>query len=218
MESIYADRIQQCGRGWHRPWLVLSIALLLLGGLARLGAPRRPGQDDAHSRYLSSEIGQTSSRFRLLAEPIDGVLPWTADLDRALACARKNDLLVFVAFHAVTDTNARVNELDVLPQPSVERALKPYLRVMLHIDWVPPGFYHVPPGHDAQRADGRANLAFERKRFGSEQEPLYVILRPTGGTTFDIVAQYEEGIIRDQASFLRFLRDPEQWRADQPTQ
>ena len=89
--------------------------------------------------------------------------------------------------------------------------------MQLYTDKVPNGLY--PPelrdrfGGDVtrQRADASANLAFEKKAFGSEQLPLYVILDPAPSGDdgkIAVVAIYPEGKISDTSAFVEFLKEP----------
>ena len=44
--------------------------------------------------------------------------------------------------------------------------------------------------------------------FGSEQLPLYVILKPKSDDTIEVVGIYSEGKINDVEGFKKFLADP----------
>jgi hypothetical protein len=59
-----------------------------------------------------------------------------------------------------------------------------------------------------RQAEGEANLNFQRKVFGTEQLPLYVILEPTGGGGAKVLGVYDEGLINDPAKFAEFLKKP----------
>src|SRR5262245_15267562 len=101
MASIYADRVEPYARNWHRPWLVLLAFMMVLWGLEWLTSNKPPAPPVVCE-------GPPGSKYRAGVE-VAG-LPWTGDLDAALACALKDGRQVFVAFHAVTDVNARINE------------------------------------------------------------------------------------------------------------
>ncbi|HZZ81976.1 MAG TPA: hypothetical protein VFE62_25985 [Gemmataceae bacterium] len=145
------------------------------------------------------------SRFRAAVD-IEGLL-WTGDLNAGLACARKHDRRVFLAIHAVADTNARYNELTAFREPRVRTAMKRYLLVMLHVDWVPPAFL-LTPTHGELRKVGEANLKFEQVRFGTLQEPLYAVLQPTGDGDFHVVGIHDQVCLRDTERFESFLHYP----------
>src|SRR5262249_31936179 len=51
--------------------------------------------------------------------------------------ADRENKLIFIDFAAITDTNGRDNELNVLPKPEVSEQLKKYARVRLYTDRVP---------------------------------------------------------------------------------
>lgn len=156
MVSPYATRVQEYGNDWHRPWLIFGSFLAVFLGIIWL---TRPTPDV--SQIVCWSCGQ--SKFAD-AVNIDGLL-WTADLNAGLACARKHNRRMFVAFHAIVDTNARVNEITVFRERRVQSALKPYVLVMLHTDFVPEEFYQHQPDHDTQTSDGDNNRNFEIKTF-----------------------------------------------------
>lgn len=198
MASPYADLIADYGRGWQRPWLVLLSTALLCSALRWLTSDGPEAQT----------ICTPASGSRWQAAVNVGELSWTADLDAALRCGRENGRDVLIAFHAVTDTNALMNEHEFARNRNLRAALKRHVLVMLHTDAVPAEFYQTPPEFEAQRCDGAANLAFQVKTLDTVQEPLYVVVRPAGNGKFAIVGVYDEARINDAEGFARFLRDP----------
>jgi len=162
----------------------------------------------------------------LLPEPQEGKkegLAWGGDLKHAIEDARrqtrasKRPQLVFVDFTGETCKNCKLNEREVFSKPDIRDLFKPYTLVQLYTDKVPDGLYALELrekfGGDVtrQRADAVANLAFEKKAFGSEQLPLYVILDPTpdgDDKKIAVVGIYPEGKISDSAAFAQFLKGP----------
>jgi thiol:disulfide interchange protein len=141
------------------------------------------------------------------AEIVGGELPWSADLRQTLDDARARGGRVFVDFTGVTCTNCKLNERDVFTKPEVKELFKQYALVQMYTDTIPEAFYESDPGLDRRDADALSNLEFEKKAFGEEQLPLYVILKPepTGKTT--VVGVYREGKINDEPGFIEFLKN-----------
>lgn len=140
------------------------------------------------------------------AETVGGDLSWSADLKGTLEDARAKGGRVFVDFTGVTCTNCKLNERSVFTKPEVKELLKRYSLVQMYTDTIPEGFYESDPGLSRRDADAAANLDFEKKGFGEEQLPLYVILRPepTGKTT--VLGVYDEGKINNEPAFIEFLK------------
>jgi hypothetical protein len=201
MASTYADRVATYGRQWYRPWLILLLPLSIVAVLHLLWWQPRSALPKSSEACLS----QAGSRFRSPVYIDD--LPWTADIDLALACASKQKRRVLLAFHAVTDMNARYNERAVFPLEQVKSGLRAYVLLVLYIDFVPESFCRSAPGVDERRKDGEANLTFEEQRFQTAQEPLYAVLEPKADAGFEIVASYKEGRIVNVAGFVRFLHE-----------
>src|SRR5262249_35257296 len=153
----------------------------------------------------------------LLPEPgrhaADG-LAWGGDLkialdDARIAAGRAPDRqLVFIDFTGVTCKNCRINENDVFTKDEIKQLFKKYRLVQLYTDTVPPEYYPKPPTLDRREADAAANLWFQRKAFGTEQLPLYVILEPQTNGKIDVVGRYDEGKINNVEAFTEFLRKP----------
>ena len=85
-------------------------------------------------------------------------------------------------------------------QPKIRESLKKYVTVALYCD-------RVPPECDTQKTPSD-NRRLRDETFKSAQLPLYVIVKPTGGGKFDIVAVYGEGKINFPNRFARFLEKP----------
>ncbi len=185
------------------PQLILSLVFLALG------------------LYLSPALfghRPTGAVFRwidsFLLPDAKSELAWKGDLNQGLESARAQRKLVFVDFTGVTCTNCKFNEANIFTRTEVKSLLAKYSLVQLYTDIVPSEFYPAEErsqfgsNTDRQRADAAKNLAFQRERFGTEQLPLYVILRPLPDGKFEEVGQYEEGKINDTTGFVNFLSKP----------
>jgi hypothetical protein len=199
MVSPYSDLVESVGRQWCRPWLflLLLLTLPLLWYFLMLETPSK-------AQFVCKNL--PGNRYRADVHIDD--LVWTGDMEVALQCAFKQGRQVFVAFHAVTDTNARFNEVNVFRDKRVKLAFKDYALVMLYVDLVPDCFYRQMPDWHAQRKDGEANMKFLEQRFHTAQEPLYVVLQPTVNGDFEIIGEYDEARINDLELFVQFLQDP----------
>jgi hypothetical protein len=148
----------------------------------------------------------------LLPEPSAGgagELPWSSDLPAAVERARAGDKkLIFADFTGVTCTNCKLNEKAVFPLPEVEKLLRRYALVSMYTDEVPAAYYRGAVADALREAEAQANLTFQRKAFGTEQLPLYVILEPLPGGKVRVVGVYDEGKINDVPRFVRFLSQP----------
>jgi thiol:disulfide interchange protein len=156
----------------------------------------------------------------LLPEPGKSELPWSGNLKGVLDEARAEQAqtgkpqLVFVDFTGETCTNCKINEKTVFSKPDIRPVFQKYHLVQLYTDKVPNKFYSGALrsrfGSDVSRQhdDARANLLFQKKAFGTEQLPLYVILEPRPDGKVEVVAKYEEGKINDEAAFAQFLKGP----------
>ena len=160
----------------------------------------------------------------LLPEPSESGaagLAWNGNLPRAIEEARVEakrtgqPKYVFVDFTGETCTNCKFNEKNVFTKSEIKKLFEPYSLVQMYTDKVPDGFFS-PRLRSAfgtsvarQKADAEFNLQFQRDTFGTEQLPLYVILRPIPGEDrIEEVARYDEGKINQEADFARFLRKP----------
>jgi hypothetical protein len=95
--------------------------------------------------------------------------------------------------------NCKFNESSVFSQAAVSELLRRYVLVQLYTDVVPSRYQPTTSAEE--------NTRLQREEFGSDQLPLYVILRPTNGK-YEVVGQYVEGKINDVEGFKKFLRDP----------
>jgi thiol:disulfide interchange protein DsbD len=134
-------------------------------------------------------------------------LPWRSDLPAAIEHARRTNSLVFADFTGVTCTNCKNNERNVFPK--FKDLLKKYTLVQMYTDEVPAAFYtHPPRGEDRDHEALDANLVFQRKAFGTEQLPLYVIFEPLPTGKTRVVGVYDEGTIQHPDRFEAFLKQP----------
>lgn len=157
----------------------------------------------------------------LLPEPSEGKssLAWSGNLEHAIEEARaerrktRERKLVFIDFTGESCVNCRWNENNVFNKAVVKELFQPYKLVQLYTDIVPNNFYATrlgdsSPGIARRKADGEANLWFQRRYFGTEQLPLYVILEPLLDGKIDVVGVYSEGKINNESAFVSFLKEP----------
>jgi thiol:disulfide interchange protein DsbD len=158
----------------------------------------------------------------LLPEPSHGKgdLAWSGNLKKAIDEARAETKktgkrsLVFVDFTGETCTNCKINENNVFTKPDIRDLFKRYKLVQLYTDKVPDEFYSPEAqakfngGVTRQKADAAANLWFQKAAFDTEQLPLYVILEPRADGKIDVLGQYDEGKIMNDAAFAQFLKTP----------
>jgi thiol:disulfide interchange protein DsbD len=141
------------------------------------------------------------------AEVVGGDLPWSADLRGTLNDARAKNRRVFVDFTGVTCTNCKLNEKNVFVKPEVQELFKQYGLVQMYTDTVPAVFYDADPGTQRRDLDADANQKFENDAFGTEQLPLYVILKPEPNGKVTVVGVYDEGKINNEPAFVEFLKN-----------
>ncbi|CAN5198893.1 hypothetical protein BH11PLA2_BH11PLA2_47970 [soil metagenome] len=188
--------------------LFLGLGVYLLPGLFKTadGKPQRPnGVVFAWvDSFLLPEAMPTTG---------DGnELPWSTDLFTAIDNARKERLktglpkYVFVDFTGVTCTNCKYNEANIFPLPNIHESLMTFNLVQMYTDDVPGEFYAVPPPQAELHAEALANLSFQKKAFGTEQLPLYVILEPLANGQVRVVDVYAEGKINTKDKFAAFLK------------
>ncbi len=176
----------------------IGLGLYLLPGLFM-------GSNDERQRPGGTVFAWVDSF--LLPEPGKDDLKWSSDLAAALEDARHRNESVFVDFTGVTCTNCRLNEHNVFPLPEVQRLLKKQRLVQLYNDTIPPQSYASPPSAGEQKEDALENLDLERTKFGTEQLPLYAILKPEPNSTkVKVVAVYNEGKINSVDRFVAFLK------------
>src|SRR5262249_13605910 len=111
-------------------------------------------------------------------------------------------------------TNCSLNEQNIFGKSEIQQLFKPYLLVKLYCDTVPLKYYSPEdrPAAEAGRrkADAQINADFEAKAFNGIDLPLYVILEPMTAGTITVVARSAQGLIRSEAEFAEFLREPQQ--------
>jgi thiol:disulfide interchange protein DsbD len=158
----------------------------------------------------------------LLPEPTEskGELAWSGNLKKVIDKARADyektgkPQLVFVDFTGETCTNCKINERNVFSKSDIRRELQRYQLVQLYTDKVPNKFYsdavrsQLGSKTERQRDDAATNLRFQREAFGTEQLPLYVILRPERDGKITVLNKYKEGKINNDAEFAEFLKKP----------
>jgi hypothetical protein len=88
----------------------------------------------------------------------------------------------------------------VFSQRSVKDLLSRYARVQLYTDVVP--VRYEPTTSAAE------NRQLMSEKFGNAQLPLYVILKPLPGETYQVVDVYNEGKINNVEGFIDFLQKP----------
>jgi thiol:disulfide interchange protein DsbD len=154
----------------------------------------------------------------LLPERSD--LVWSGNLTNAIDEARAElkktgkRSLVFVDFTGETCTNCKINENGVFTKPDIRALFERYRLVQLYTDKVPDDLYspelRARFGGDTsqQIEDAHANLWFQKAAFNTEQLPLYVILEPRADGKIDVLGQYDEGKIINDAAFAQFLKAP----------
>ncbi len=160
----------------------------------------------------------------LLPEPSESGahgLAWNGNLPRAIEEARAQakrsgqPQYVFVDFTGETCTNCKFNEKNVFSKSEIKKLFQPYSLVQMYTDKVPDYFFSprlqstFGTSVARQQADADVNLQFQRDTFGTEQLPLYVILRPVPDEDrVEEVARYDEGKINNESEFAQFLRKP----------
>jgi thiol:disulfide interchange protein DsbD len=183
----------------------LGLAFYMLPGIFRGGAEgerQRPG----------GAVFAWIDAF-LLPDPTQGGvahgdLRWTADLPQAVTQARDAGKKVFVDFTGVTCKNCKYNERQVFTRPEVRELFKQYQLVQMYTDTVPAEFYPQKTSDEQREKDAAANLDFQKRKFGNEQLPLYVILDPQPGGKVVPLAVYDEGKINKVDQFVEFLKRP----------
>ena len=85
----------------------------------------------------------------------------------------------------------------MFPKPEIRELMSQYTLVQLYTDTVPPQY------KPTTTPDENKELAL---KLGSLQLPYYVILRPLGSGTYDVLGHYDEGKINNVEQFAAFLR------------
>jgi thiol:disulfide interchange protein len=186
-------------------FLTISLAVYLLPGLFKAGNEKQRPAGTIYAWVDAFLLPEPSA-----AEVIGGGdFVWSADLKGTIEAARAANKTVLIDFTGVTCTNCKLNEKQVFPRPAVKEVMKEFLLVQMYTDTIPPEFYEAPPDNEQRDRDAIANLEFQKKAFGTEQLPLYVLLRPEPGVkggAVKIIAIYDEGKINSEASFVEFLK------------
>ncbi|MEZ6143603.1 MAG: cytochrome c biogenesis protein CcdA [Zavarzinella sp.] len=178
-------------------------------GFAIYLAPALFGKDEQHKNRPTGKAYAWVDSF-LLPEPglIQGNLPWSGDLKRSIDQARAKNQHILIDFTGVTCANCKLNEANVFPLGDVTALMKKYVLVQLYTDTIPQEFYDKETSQELREKNAETNLKFARDVFGSEQLPLYVILKPKSDDTIEVVGIYREGKINDIEGFKKFLADP----------
>lgn len=143
---------------------------------------------------------------------------WNLNLEQAIAEARDyrqrtgKAKLIFIDFTGEVCTNCSLNENNIFPKPEIRELFKPYILVKVYCDTVPLKYY-APEDRAAAEAgrrtsDAKINQDFQAKTFDGVELPLYVILEPLADGTIKVLAKFDEGLIRSEAQFADFLRQP----------
>lgn len=186
-------------------FMCISVGLYLLPGLFTANGHEKQRPTGTIYAWVDSFLLPEPSA----AEIVGGDLVWSGDLLATIEEARVRNEVVFIDLTGVTCTNCKLNEKNVFTKPEVKDLLKNYRLVQLYTDTIPPEFYESPPDLDKRDADAKTNLKFQKAIFGTEQLPLYVLLRPEPGMKggkVGIVAVYDEGKINKLEAFKAFLK------------
>jgi thiol:disulfide interchange protein DsbD len=167
--------------------------------------PPKPATDGGKAK------GETWSRdLEATKREVAGrVRAWEAEKAKNPAAPPPDQRLIFIDFTGVTCSNCKLNERNVFPMPEVAGLLKQYAGVQLYTDTVPASLYTgtVPTLEERTTEAGR-NREYQVSEYGTEQLPLYVILKVNADGTTTKLGQYEEGKINNVGAFVEFLRKP----------
>lgn len=191
----------------------LGLAVYLTPALFKVnsaGQPQRPG----------GVVYAWIDSF-LLPESIEGddEMPHTGSLEHAIKLAleeaKKADepaKRIFIDFTGVTCSNCKLNEKNVFTKTNIALRFEEYIVVKMYTDTIPAAYYAKELQSDVgQRAEQDAkgvNLAFQKKVFGTEELPLYVIIEPQRDGKIRIVGRYNKARIDDEADFAKWLENP----------
>jgi thiol:disulfide interchange protein DsbD len=184
-------------------FVCISIGLYLLPGLFATNGHDKQRPAGTIYAWVDSFLLPEPSAAEVVGEV------WSGDLLATIEEARARDEVVFIDLTGVTCTNCKLNEKNVFTQPDVQELFKHFRLVQLYTDTIPPEFYESPPDRNKRDDDARINLKFQKEIFGTEQLPLYVLLRPEPGMKggkVGIIAVYDEGKINKVDSFKTFLK------------
>lgn len=187
--------------------LCMSIALYLTPGLFANGSHEKQRPSGTIYAWIDAFLLPEPSGAEVVG---GGELTWSGDLRQVIEASRASGETVFIDFTGVTCTNCKLNEKNVFPIPGVSALLKQFRLVQLYTDEVPAVFYESAPSKAQREQDAvDVNLKFQKDVFGTEQLPLYVLLRPQPGTKggpVQIVGVYDEGKINNISKFEEFLK------------
>lgn len=117
-------------------------------------------------------------------------ISWIEDYYEAFEWAVEHNQPLFLDFTGVTCVNCRLMEYNVFPDELVKPLLEQFTRAELWVDREP------------EWAD------MEVERFGSAQQPLYVLIDPRRGAEGEglVLARFDQGYNPDPAVFAEFLQ------------
>jgi thiol:disulfide interchange protein len=186
-------------------FFAIGLGVYLMPGLFSNGKERQRPAGGIYA-WVDAFLLPEPSAAEIIAPDKEGLV-WSADLKKALDAAKAENKHVFIDFTGVTCTNCKLNEKTAFTQVEIKELLKQYQLVQLYTDTVPEVFYTSPPGLDRQDQDALINRKFQMKSFGSEQLPLYIVLKPNTDGSYAVVGQYTEGKINNLEGFKNFLRE-----------
>jgi thiol:disulfide interchange protein DsbD len=147
------------------------------------------------------------------SKDVDKELIWGTDLkdavDRVNESVKQGEKPkpIFIDFTGKTCSNCRLNEQNVFPLREVQDAFREYERVQLYTDEVPEELYSSDPGFKTRKREAMANddFKFDKRVFGTQQLPLYVVLVPQASGKLKALV-YPEGAINKPGEFVAFLK------------
>jgi len=148
----------------------------------------------------------------LLPEPGDGDLEWSSNLKGSIDVARRESIssgksqFLLLDCTGVTCTNCKYNERTIFTRPEVHQELLKYRLVQQYTDIVPESFYPQGANEDQRLDEANANLAFQRRVFGTEQLPLYAVFEVDKDHVI-VRGVYDEAKINEPAAFIKFLNE-----------
>lgn len=127
------------------------------------------------------------------------------DMNQALACAKQQNKPVFVDFTGHGCVNCREMEASVWSDPEVlKRLQKDYVVVAIYVDdktELPEKDWYVSKTDGREKKTiGKQNADLQVSRYGSNSQPLYVLLSPEG----ELLAQ-PRAYDLDVQAFVKFL-------------
>jgi thiol:disulfide interchange protein DsbD len=212
------DQVLQTGFLTRERFLAAWIVLFGMAGLYLLGFVRLEGINAAENMGLGRLLtgmaflifalslwpGMSGGRLGLFdayvpaadAPPASssGDLVWMKDDYRgALDRARRENKLLFIDFTGYACANCNWMRANILARPEIAAALRDFVLLELYTD-----------GTDAA---SEANAKLQLERFGTVEEPFYVILDASGKDAGGKLVATFPGRTSDAAEYLKFLRD-----------